>query len=73
MDWNVVILPKAQKQLDRLDKVVRNRILSFLLVRLREQHSPWTLAEPLRGKFAGQVRYRVGDYRYSARLLRQKF
>ncbi len=72
MDWKLEISPKAQKQLDKMDGSVQKRILGFLYLRLPKQPSPWTLAEPLTGEFAGLVRYRVGDHRVVSEIVEDR-
>jgi mRNA interferase RelE/StbE len=62
--WRVEFLPEAERELERLDKPVRDRILGFLRDRLGSRRDPRGLGEPLRGPELGKYwKYRVGDYR----------
>jgi mRNA interferase RelE/StbE len=62
--WRVELLPEAERELERLDKPVRDRILEFLRDRLGPRRDPRGLGEPLRGPELGKYwKYRVGDYR----------
>jgi mRNA interferase RelE/StbE len=61
--WNVEVSPKAQRQLDELDKPVARRISRFLYERIGKLDDPRQLGERLQGTLSEFWRYRVGDYR----------
>jgi mRNA interferase RelE/StbE len=58
---DISISRDAQRQLDRLPRVIRARMLK-LIERLR-QWPAVSGAKPLSGKLAGRFRLRTGDYR----------
>ena len=55
--------PRAQQQLDKLDKTAARRIAKFLYERVGRLKDPRQIGEPLQGTLSGLWRYRVGDYR----------
>ncbi len=63
MAWNVEVSPRAQRQLDELDKPVARRISRFLYERIGKLDDPRRLGERLQGTLSEFWRYRVGDYR----------
>jgi mRNA interferase RelE/StbE len=63
MAWNVEISPRAQRQLDELDKSVARRISRFLYERIGKLGDPRQIGERLQGPLGEFWRYRVGDYR----------
>jgi mRNA interferase RelE/StbE len=63
MAWNLELSPKAQQQLDKLDKAAARRIVKFLYERVGRLNDPRQIGEPLQGTLIGLWRYRVGDYR----------
>jgi mRNA interferase RelE/StbE len=66
--WTVRILQRAERQLEKLDPAVRNRVLRFLRERVVPAEDPRDLGERLVGNWAGYTRYRVGDYRVICRI-----
>ena len=63
MAWNLELSPRAQQQLDKLDKTAARRIAKFLYERVGRLKDPRQIGEPLQGTLSGLWRYRVGDYR----------
>ncbi len=63
MAWNLEISPRAQQQLDKLDRTTARRISKFLYERVGRLNDPRQIGEPLQGTLSGFWRYRVGDYR----------
>jgi len=63
MAWNVKVSPRAQRQLDELDKTVARRISRFLYERIGKLNDPRQIGERLQGTLGEFWRYRVGDYR----------
>jgi len=62
--------PRALRELDELDKTVRNRIWKFLYERLAQLDDPRSVGQALRGSELGDLwKYRVGDYRIFARIV----
>jgi mRNA interferase RelE/StbE len=69
MAWTLEFTASALKDLDKLDPVVRERILNYLATRLARQDNPRNLGKALQGKkYENQWRYRVGDYRIIAEI-----
>lgn len=69
MTWQIEFDRRAQKEFQRLDRPVRERILRFLSERIEPSTDPRSLAEPLAGDaFAGLWRFRVGDIRLIAHV-----
>ena len=63
MAWNLELSPRAQQQLDKLDKAAARRIVKFLYERVGRLNDPRQIGEPLQGTLIGLWLYRVGDYR----------
>jgi mRNA interferase RelE/StbE len=63
MAWNLELSPRAQQQLDKLDKTAARRIAKFLYERVGRLNDPRQIGEPLQGTLVGLWCYRVGDYR----------
>ncbi len=61
MAYQIKLEKLAEKNLDRLDKPTRERIIDFLYTKVRV--NPLLHREPLRGNKKGLWKYRVGDYR----------
>ena len=61
---SVLVSPEAQRQVDRLPKVIRARV--WQLIHRLQQWPEISGAKPLRGKLAGKYRLRTGDYRLSS-------
>ena len=68
MAWTVEIADFAERQLRKLDRPVRDRILDYLHERIEGCKNPRHFGEPLKGGKAGLWRYRVGDYRIICEL-----
>ena len=68
MTWTVELDDRAVKDLDRLERESRRRILRFLRERIATDESPKRLGRPLTGPKLGLWRYRVGDYRIVCRI-----
>ena len=68
MAWTVEVADFAERQLRKLDRPVRGRILDYLHERIEGCKNPRHFGEPLKGGRAGLWRYRVGDYRIICEL-----
>ena len=69
MAWRIEFLRSAERDLNRLDRPVRKRVLSFLHGRLASMDDPRRIGTALRGSDMGELwRYRVGDWRVVARI-----
>lgn len=66
---NVLVSPEAQRQIDRLPKVIRARV--WQLIKRLGKWPEISRAKPLRGKLAGRYRLWTGDYRLRFRIERQ--
>ena len=63
MGYRIEFDPRAEKELEKLDREVARRILRFLGERVATLEDPRSLGEPLRGPELGRFwKYRVGDY-----------
>jgi len=67
MAWRVEFTRRAEKQIDRLARQNRIRILKKLKL-VSASDDPRTTAEPLTGGWTGYWRYRVGDDRAIRRI-----
>jgi mRNA interferase RelE/StbE len=61
--WTIEFERDAIRQLNRLDKPVRRRIVEFLERRVAGSGDPRRFGKSMTGDMAGFWRYRVGDYR----------
>lgn len=60
-------LPKAARQLSKLDKSVQKKIKTYLN-QVAELENPRSRGKALIGNLAGFWRYRVGDYRILCKI-----
>lgn len=72
MNWRVEFDPRAEKDLGRLSKSDRDRILTFLRDRVSGHPNPAALAKRLTGSKEGLSRFRVGDYRLIVKFLNSR-
>jgi mRNA interferase RelE/StbE len=63
MAWKIEFDPAAQRELNRLDKPIRGRILKFLYERVGKLDDPRRIGQRLQGRLSEFWKYRVGDYR----------
>jgi mRNA interferase RelE/StbE len=63
MTWKVEFDNRARKELRKLDAQVQGRILEWLRQNIATDGDPRRWGKPLKGRFKGLWRYRVGDYR----------
>ena len=69
MAWKVEVSEEADRQLDKLDPQIAQRILRLLHERVVQLEHPRLIGEALKGPRFGELwRYRVGDYRIVARI-----
>lgn len=61
--WTVEFQLTAQKQIRKLDRQTRARILSYFRERVLAAEHPRRLGKPLTGDQGELWRYRIGDYR----------
>lgn len=61
MVYQIVLAKRAEKNLDKLDKQTRERIIDFLYTKVKPD--PLKYREPLHGNRKGLYKYRIGDYR----------
>ena len=61
--WKIELSRLAQRQLKKLDKQSTLRIERFLYDKAAVHPRPQDLATPLKGRFLGLYKFRVGDYR----------
>ena len=65
--WRVEIVRSAQRELNKLPRDQRARILEFLEERVARGY-PRNVGHALTGEFADLWSYRVGDFRLIARI-----
>ena len=68
MKYQVIITPKAEKQLSKFDKFVQRRIYNWIKANLEGCDNPRLYGKALVNDELGQWRYRVGDYRILAQI-----
>jgi mRNA interferase RelE/StbE len=68
MAYRIEVIPKAVKQIEKLDKEARERILSFISGKLPTLENPRSLGNALKGDLSDFWKYRVGDYRVLCRI-----
>lgn len=68
MTWKVEITEHAYKQLNKLDKPIKQRITRFLSERLCHLSDPRILGKALQGTLSEYWAYRVGNYRLLATI-----
>lgn len=66
MPWQIALKPRAKRELEKLDRPVQQRLVSFM-ARLAEHDDPRELGRVLQGPHQ-LYRYRVGDYRLIAQI-----
>ena len=70
MAWQIEFDPAAVKQLEKLDKPVRKRIIDFL--ENRAAANPRDFGEATTGKLSGYWKYRIGNYRVVVEIIDQR-
>lgn len=69
MVWKVELGPATAREIDRLDKQVARRILTFLYERVARVDDPRAIGQALQGpKFGEFWKYRVGDWRIICKI-----
>lgn len=68
MKYKVNYLPKALKELQKLDKYTQRILIEWIEKNLVDCDDPRTHGKPLTANRVGQWRYRVGDYRIIAKI-----
>ena len=69
MGWKIEFSKAADRDLDKLDRAIARRILTFLHSRVASLDNPRLIGEALTGSELGHLwKYRVGDYRIIADL-----
>ncbi|WP_162012718.1 type II toxin-antitoxin system RelE family toxin [Streptococcus sp. S784/96/1] len=63
MSYKVILSPRAQKQLRKLDKGISSLIIKYLYKNIDGIENPRSKGKGLTANRSGQWRYRVGDYR----------
>lgn len=72
MAWQIEFVPAAAKELRKLAKTEAARIIATLENRIAALDDPRTLGSALTGELGGLWRWRIGDYRVSARIEDQR-
>ena len=63
MTWKVKFDPRADKELDQIDRQQAKRILKYLFERIATDEDPRRFGDPLSKNLSGLWKYRVGNYR----------
>lgn len=63
MKYKLLIKPKAQKQLSKIDVVQASKIKKWIEKNLLNCSDPYFQGKALKGKLSKYWRYRVGNYR----------
>lgn len=63
MTYKVILSPKAQKQLRKLDRGTASLIVKYLYKNIDGSENPRAKGKGLTANRSGQWRYRIGDYR----------
>ena len=66
--WTIEIGNLAEKQLSELDQTIRLRLIKYMMERISYHPNPFAISDPMKGKFQGKRRFRVGDYRLLAEI-----
>jgi len=62
--WRIEVSETAEKQLEKLDRPVAQRIRTFLRERVAALEDPRSIGDALKGSELGEFwKYRVGDWR----------
>ena len=68
MIWKIGFSSRAEREINKLNPKVQERILRFMKSRLAQRKNPRELGEALNGELSGYWKYRVGDYRIIAKI-----
>lgn len=68
MKYKVDYLPKALKELQKLDKYTQRILVEWIEKNLVDCDDPRIHGKPLTANRVGQWRYRIGDYRIIAKI-----
>ena len=68
MSYRVEYLPQVVKTLEKMDKYTKKILVEWIEKNLVDCENPRIHGKPLAANRAGQWRYRVGDYRITAKI-----
>jgi mRNA interferase RelE/StbE len=66
--WQVLFLPTATKQFEKLDKAICRMINKYIKERLTTSEDPRRFGKELVGNLKEFWRYRIGDYRLICKI-----
>jgi mRNA interferase RelE/StbE len=66
--WKIEFVLQAAKELKKLGRIEAARIIAVLEQRIAPLDDPREIGSPLKGEHDGYWRWRVGDYRITARI-----
>lgn len=69
MRYEVILSKKFRKSFQKLDMHIQNIIKNWIDKNLENCENPRAFGKALQGKYKGQWRYRVGDYRLLAKIV----
>ena len=73
MVWRIEVSETAEKQLEKLDRPVAQRIRTFLRERVAALEDPRSIGDALKGSELGEFwKYRVGDWRVICQIKDQQ-
>lgn len=72
MAYNVLFSKEADRGLEKLDQQIRIKVVDYL-EKVASSEDPKAFAKPLKHKFKGLWRYRIGDYRVICEIKDKEF
>jgi mRNA interferase RelE/StbE len=72
VNWDFDISKSAEKQMLRLDHGAQKEIFRYVRTRIMGG-DPYRFGKPMRGKWLGFWRWRVGDYRIVGKIINDQF
>ena len=66
--FKVETTPRFDKEIKKLDPYIRKMIMSWIQKNLVGSDDPRSKGKALKGNYAGQWRYRIGDYRIICKI-----
>ena len=72
MAWKIEFTPRADRSLEKLDRQIADRIVTYLHDRVANADDPFKLGKALLGpEHANMWRFRIGDYRILTHIERK--
>ena len=72
MAWKIEFTPRADRSLEKLDRQIADRIVTYLQDRVANADDPFKLGKALLGpEHVNMWRFRIGDYRILTHIERK--